>query len=202
MIVDDMTLRDALRRFERRDIQRSKWVNNPMHTWASGGLTVLVLACLTVAQVLPSIVAAPFAVDELIAFIAIGILSHSLGVLGHECYHNSFFRTPKANRILGAWLFHYPLLGRFHQLKELHLRHHRYFGTDQDPDIDHWGWRRGDFRHLVHIIKLLFGIQFIANILRVMKSPFVTPGPAETSTPAERGGREVMRLGFLHAKSG
>jgi fatty acid desaturase len=201
-IVHDVTIGEELRSFERRDIRRSKWVNNSMHTWASVGLTGFVVSLTLTAEILPNLISAPLAVDELAAFFTIGVMSHSLGVLGHECYHNSFFRSPRANQIFGAWLFHYPFLGRFHMLKDIHLRHHRYFGTHQDPDIDHWGWEHGDSRHFVQIMKLLFGIVFIENCLRALRLSLVRPGVASAGTSAGGGGAASDLLGILACQIG
>lgn len=152
-----------------RDVRRAVWIETPMHTWVSIGLTVSVVVLIVAVQVALELIHVRLALDEVIGFIAIGILSHSLGVLGHECYHDSFLRSRRANQIVGAWLFHYPLLGRFHLLKDIHLRHHRYFGTEKDPDIDHWGWQQGDRRHLLHIVKLLFGVGFVQSAFETLK---------------------------------
>jgi fatty acid desaturase len=137
-------------------------------------------------------ISTPYLVDELMAFIAMGVLSHSLGVLGHECYHDSFFRSANANRILGAWLFHYPLLGRFELLKDIHLRHHRFFGTDRDPDIDHWGWQPGDSRHVLHIFKLLTGISFVGNVFKTLRKSPVESRGTDSNVSLEGGRRDFF----------
>lgn len=191
-----------LRSFEQRDIRRSEWINTRMHDWASIGLTVSVVGLIILVQATSQLVDSQLAVDEVIGFIAMGILSHSLGVLGHECYHDSFLRSRRANHLVGAWLFHYPLLGRFDLLKDIHLRHHRYFGTERDPDIDHWGWHQGDRKHLLHIVKLLTGVSFFQSAFGMLRLP-QQPQAANTEalpipkTPEGGGGSRSDLIGVL-----
>lgn len=179
------------RSFEQRDIRRSKWINTRMHDWASIGLTISVVGLIILVQVASWLVDLRFAVDEAVGFIAMGILSHSLGVLGHECYHDSFLRSRRANHLVGAWLFHYPLLGRFDRLKDIHLRHHRHFGTEKDPDIDHWGWQQGDRNHLLQIVKLLIAVSFVQSVsgmLRLRLQPQAVSARAVDVPEKLRGG--------------
>lgn len=134
---------------------------------ASLALTSAVVVVLVATQAVVSIVSLPLKIDEALAFVIIGVLSHSLGILGHETYHKSFFRSDGANNLAGAWLFHYPLLGRFEFLREQHFLHHRFFGTEKDPDRDHWGWSAGDRRHLKAILKIGTGWSFTVNVLEL-----------------------------------
>lgn len=159
---------DSLPTFVLRDQKRARWADTGRHTLASLALTLVTVALIAGTQLVCWFVQLPFALDDVFGFLIIGCASHSLGVLGHECYHDSFFRSKRTNSIVGAWLFHYPILGRFHHLKRLHLQHHRYFGTEEDPDIDHWGWNAGDRRHLIQIVKILSGFKFLSNLLQVV----------------------------------
>jgi fatty acid desaturase len=187
--------------FEQRDLRRSRWINTRTHTWASTALTISVVGLIIVVQSTSLLISIQFAADELIAYVAMGILSHSLGVLGHECYHDSFLRSKKSNEVVGAWLFHYPLLGRFHLLKDIHLRHHRYFGTEKDPDIDHWGWQPGDRRHLFQILKLLVGVSFFRSAFGILKFR-VQSQKIDTDVVAPLGGgSRIDLIGVLIAQA-
>lgn len=170
-----------------RDTSRSRWVSTHVHSVASLSLTLAVVSVLMLAILLPTVVQWPGLVDEIISFLIIGVASHSLGILGHETYHDSFFRSPKANKIFGAWLFHYPLLGRFETLKDDHLRHHRYFGTDQDPDRDHWDWEARSRDHRFHVVQVGLGINFLRSGVGIVRSVFgKTPRGEEISNTTSR----------------
>ena len=150
--------------------KRALWADTAFHSLASALLTSVVVVTLVASIYLPHVVSLPFNVDEIVSFLVLGIAAHSLGVLGHETYHDSFFRSKNTNKILGAWLFHYPLLGRFHALKEIHLRHHRFFGTEADPDRDHWGFSPRSNEHRVHLFRTALGLTFVQSVLNVMTS--------------------------------
>lgn len=59
----------------------------------------------------------------------------ALVALGHEAMHGLLITNRKWNDILGRYICHYPNLVSFSQYKALHLLHHRYIGTQQDPDF-------------------------------------------------------------------
>ena len=174
-----------------RDKRRASWTGTWKQTLVSTSLTAAVVLTLIALEFLAAKFHTTYHVDELLFFVLIGIATQSLGILGHETYHDSFFRSPQANARAGAWLFHYPLLGRFGLLKEVHLRHHRFFGTDQDPDIDHWGWRQGDRRHLAHIFSILLGIQFIRSVASLV------PGGKSTQNVSESAGSRLDIVGVV-----
>lgn len=72
----------------------------------------------------------------LLAWILLGGRHLALGILMHEAAHRSLFRTPRLNDLIGSWLCAYPTWQDLHRYRTHHLRHHRYGGTDQDPDLD------------------------------------------------------------------
>jgi len=57
-----------------------------------------------------------------------------LGVLLHECAHDSFFEKTSVNDAVGQWLCGSVVNTSVFAYREYHLRHHRFAGTDQDPD--------------------------------------------------------------------
>ena len=57
-----------------------------------------------------------------------------LGVLLHECAHNSLFESQKLNEFVGQYvcgaIINVPLFA----YRDYHLDHHKYAGSEQDPD--------------------------------------------------------------------
>ena len=169
----------------KRDQYRSKWIGTRKHSIASLVLVAVVVSSSILVQVVAFRADSRFFAFDMLAFFLMGVTSHSLGVLGHETYHHSFFVTKKANDFAGKWIFHYPLLGRFQVLREAHLQHHRLFGSETDPDRDHWGWDRGDRKHFRRIMEITFGIVFLRNLLNISKQR-ITGGSVQTTLNEKR----------------
>ena len=58
-----------------------------------------------------------------------------LGVILHDCSHNSFLSSLKLNNMVGHYLCGAPMNISVHDYRSYHMKHHRYAGTDKDPDI-------------------------------------------------------------------
>jgi len=58
-----------------------------------------------------------------------------LGILMHDAAHNTLFKKSATNALIGRWLLAGPMLGDLESYRKGHLAHHRYAGTEQDPDI-------------------------------------------------------------------
>ncbi|MEL7446138.1 MAG: fatty acid desaturase family protein [Pseudomonadota bacterium] len=58
-----------------------------------------------------------------------------LVVLNHDATHSALFKTRSWNRPFGRWLLAGPSLGDFDSYRDGHLKHHKFAGTDNDPDI-------------------------------------------------------------------
>ena len=59
----------------------------------------------------------------------------ALGVINHDCAHNSFFRSAALNEFVGHWICGSAMNISLPAYRAYHLRHHRYAGTPDDPDI-------------------------------------------------------------------
>jgi len=70
-----------------------------------------------------------------LAIILLGNRQLALAVLTHEAAHRSLFRTRWLNPLVGQWLCAYPTWNDTARYREHHLRHHRWAGTDRDPDL-------------------------------------------------------------------
>ena len=80
-------------------------------------------------------IAAPNPLTILLAIVLLGGRQLGLGVLMHDCAHLGFFKSRGVNNFVGHWLCGAPILASVHEYREYHLRHHRFAGTDEDPDI-------------------------------------------------------------------
>ncbi len=58
-----------------------------------------------------------------------------LVVIGHDCAHHAFFKSRRANEIVGHWLANAALNVSHYAYRAYHLKHHQYAGTEKDPDI-------------------------------------------------------------------
>ncbi len=78
----------------------------------------------------------PSVLTIVIALILIGGRHLALAILMHEAAHYSLFKTRRLNDIVGNWLCAYPSYQDLSRYRKHHLKHHRYAGSEQDPDID------------------------------------------------------------------
>lgn len=58
-----------------------------------------------------------------------------LVVLNHEAAHSTLFSTRRFNRPVARWLLAGPSLSDFDSYRTGHMKHHKYAGTLNDPDI-------------------------------------------------------------------
>lgn len=70
---------------------------------------------------------------------ALGIvfISSGMGILvalSHESQHSALLRSKKWNDLVGAWLCAYPVGSVYGASRAVHLAHHKYLNTSQDPD--------------------------------------------------------------------
>jgi len=61
-----------------------------------------------------------------------------LAVLMHECGHRTLFASRKANAWVGQWLCAYPVLTDMERYAAGHIDHHRYAGSERDPDLPNY----------------------------------------------------------------
>jgi fatty acid desaturase len=69
-----------------------------------------------------------------VSVLVLGGRQLGLGVLLHECAHNSFFIEKKANDFFGQWFCGSIVNTSVFAYRDYHLKHHSHAGTDQDPD--------------------------------------------------------------------
>lgn len=61
-----------------------------------------------------------------------------LAVLMHECGHKTLFKNRKLNSWVGRWLCAYPVMTDMERYAAGHINHHRYAGSEQDPDLPNY----------------------------------------------------------------
>lgn len=74
----------------------------------------------------------------LLAVLVLGGRQLGLAVLMHEAGHKTLFRSNRLNEVVGQWLCAYPVLGDVLAYGASHRIHHRYAGTEQDPDLPNY----------------------------------------------------------------
>jgi fatty acid desaturase len=74
----------------------------------------------------------------LLAIMLLGGRQLGLAVLMHEAGHKTLFRSDALNHWVGQWLCAYPVLGDVDAYGASHRQHHRFAGTEQDPDLPNY----------------------------------------------------------------
>lgn len=71
----------------------------------------------------------------LAAVLVLGARQLGLEVLNHDCAHSVFFRRRRTNELVGQWLCGGPVNTSLYRYRDYHLKHHRFAGTRDDPDL-------------------------------------------------------------------
>lgn len=91
------------------------------------------VAIISAAFALPVLWLHPLSI--LLAIVLLGGRQLGLAVLYHDCSHGVFFRTRWLNDIVGHWVAGALLNTSMYAYRTYHLKHHRFAGTDEDPDM-------------------------------------------------------------------
>lgn len=91
---------------------------------------ILILGSLAVAAWQPNVLSIA------LALVVLGGRHLALAILMHDAAHYSLFRTRWLNDFVGSWLCAYPTWQHLPRYREHHMRHHKFAGSDKDPDID------------------------------------------------------------------
>ena len=71
----------------------------------------------------------------IVAALVVGRCQHALAVLMHDAAHYRLFDHRGLNDFVGQWVCAKPIASHLYIYRMVHLRHHRYLHTDQDPDL-------------------------------------------------------------------
>ena len=171
-----------LDKIKTKALRRLGWVGGYRHNLISILLTLRVIVAVLFGLWINVGTSWPYGLNNYLGFLIVGIATHSLGLLGHETYHNSFFVSRRTNEIVGKYVFHLPLGSNFSKLKEIHLAHHRYVGTSDDPDRIHWDWTPNSKAHRFYLLKSLTGVHFFESVYQFLKQMTVAVQPNRTNT--------------------
>ena len=80
----------------------------------------------------------PSVITLLISTVLLGGRQLGLSILMHECGHQLLFKRHKLNNIIGHWLIAAPLFLDMKSYAKGHFVHHRYAGTNKDPDLGNY----------------------------------------------------------------
>jgi fatty acid desaturase len=69
------------------------------------------------------------------ALVFIGARQLALGILMHEAAHRTLLVPRRLNDFVGEWLCAKPIWSDLAGYRDSHLRHHRFNGTAEDPDL-------------------------------------------------------------------
>jgi len=65
----------------------------------------------------------------------VGNRLHGLAILGHDATHKLVSRNRTLNRFLGEFLCFSPIFLGWNGYRTLHMKHHKFLGTDKDPEL-------------------------------------------------------------------
>lgn len=76
----------------------------------------------------------PNPVTVAFALVVLGGRHLAIAILMHDCAHYSLFKTRWLNDFIGSWFCAYPTWQDLKRYRVHHLSHHKYAGTEKDPD--------------------------------------------------------------------
>ena len=74
-------------------------------------------------------------ITVILAILLLGGRQMGLAVVYHDCSHGVFFRTRWLNDFVGHWIAAALLNTSMYAYRSYHLKHHRFAGTKEDPDM-------------------------------------------------------------------
>ncbi len=113
--------KDELRRFRKKSDLKA--LATLAWTWG------LIIAAFAIAIVWPN----PATI--LLGVIILAGRQLGLGIINHDCAHYAFFKSRALDEFVGHWLAGAPMNISLKAYRAYHLRHHKYAGTPDDPDI-------------------------------------------------------------------
>jgi len=119
-------LRDTLTLEERKELLRI----SPLHSaWMVASNWVFVFLAMALVARWPN----PLTI--LFALFLIGARQLGMAVVMHEASHHTLFANRRLNDWVGNWLAAYPVWADVAPYRAYHLKHHKFTGTPDDPDL-------------------------------------------------------------------
>ena len=131
---------------------------------------------------------------SLILVTVIGIASHRLFFPAHDCMHESLFRSKRINAICGYLLA--GILGKpFYSMRDQHMLHHRYVGTEQDPGAGEYFVRFETRRQMVgFFIAPLLGVTVLNMLFEYVERFGLRGGQIGKPTETEGSNKSPKRM--------
>lgn len=124
--MNSLKLSDVLTKDELRELSKKsdiKALSSLVWTWA------LIAGAFAIAIVWTNPLTILFGV------VLLGGRQLALGVINHDCAHHAFFKSQKVDEFVGHYIVGAPMNISLHAYRAYHLKHHKYAGTPNDPDI-------------------------------------------------------------------
>lgn len=119
--LSDVLTDTEIRPFNRRSDLRAWW------------MVLCNVALIVLAFALPALWLNPLTI--IVAVLLLGGRQLGLAVIYHDCSHGVFFRTRWLNDAVGHWFAGGLLNTSMYAYRAYHLKHHRFAGTPEDPDL-------------------------------------------------------------------
>ncbi len=119
--LSDVLTEEEIRPFTQRSDARAWW------------MVFCNFALMAFAFALPALWLNPLTV--IVALLLLGGRQLGLAVIYHDCSHSVFFRTRWLNELVGHWIAGGLLNTSMYAYRSYHLKHHRFAGTVDDPDL-------------------------------------------------------------------
>jgi len=166
-VPEDDAYRGGSRRFLPPETVR---VLSAPNGWATTGWIALEYAAIAAAALVSEAFWNP--VLYLAAVLFIGGRAHGLGVIGlHDGAHYRLYRSRRWNDRVASYLVCLPLLRSLQGYRRSHFAHHRYTGTERDPDLPYIPTLPMSRRELVvTLVKLLSGWAAARYLVETLRS--------------------------------
>ncbi|RTL44641.1 MAG: hypothetical protein EKK48_05165 [Candidatus Melainabacteria bacterium] len=137
------------------------------------------------------------------AFLVVTSRMGALLAIAHDAHHGTFLPDRKWNDLIAAWLCAYPVGSIYNSSKAVHMAHHKYLNTPEDPDRNfHFEDNKSTPQQFAwHFLRLVFGGQLwtsivVNGILRPIQKDSVQPQdkPAPVVVLTRKGHPEILNL--------
>jgi fatty acid desaturase len=137
------------------------------------------------------------------AFLVVTSRMGALLAIAHDAHHGTFLPNRKWNDLIAAWLCAYPVGSIYSSSRAVHMAHHKFLNTTEDPDRNfHFEDNKSTPQQFAwHFLRLVFGGQLwtsivVNGILRPIQknSPSTQDKPASVVVLTRKGHPEILNL--------
>lgn len=137
------------------------------------------------------------------AFLVVTSRMGALLAIAHDAHHGTFLPDRKWNDLIAAWFCAYPVGSIYNSSKAVHMAHHKFLNTPEDPDRNfHFEDNKSTPQQFAwHFLRLVFGGQLwtsivVNGILRPIQKDAVPTQdkPAPVVVLTRKGHPEILNL--------